>query len=88
MSEPRSADWSARPVSADEAIEPSSRMAMGSAVAALRQTTAIIPIVFAVATDPLGDSLVVSLARPGSNVTELSQEASGCYSCCSGCGPF
>jgi putative ABC transport system substrate-binding protein len=45
---------------------------MGSAVATLKQATAVIPIVFAVATDPLGDGLVASLARPGGNVTGLS----------------
>jgi putative ABC transport system substrate-binding protein len=49
---------------------------MGSAVATLQQTTAVIPIVFAVATDPLGDRLVASLARPGGNVTGLSQQSS------------
>ena len=48
---------------------------MGSAVPTLKQATAVIPIVFAVATDPLGDSLVASLARPGGNVTGLSSQA-------------
>ena len=48
----------------------------GGAVATLKQATASIPIVFAVATDPLGSGLVASLARPGGNVTGLSLEAS------------
>jgi hypothetical protein len=39
----------------------------GSAVPAIKQTTSIIPIVFAIATDPVGGGLVESLARPGSN---------------------
>jgi ABC-type uncharacterized transport system substrate-binding protein len=42
-------------------------------VIAAKQTTAVIPIVFAVAADPLGTGLVASLARPGSNVTGLSR---------------
>jgi putative ABC transport system substrate-binding protein len=48
---------------------------MGSAVPTLKQATAVIPIVFAVATDPLGDALVTNLARPGGNVTGLSQQS-------------
>jgi putative ABC transport system substrate-binding protein len=48
---------------------------MGSAVTTLKQATAVIPIVFAVATDPLGDGLVASLARPGGNVTGLSNQS-------------
>jgi putative ABC transport system substrate-binding protein len=47
----------------------------GGAVATLKQATASIPIVFAVATDPLGSGLVASLARPAGNVTGLSLEA-------------
>jgi putative tryptophan/tyrosine transport system substrate-binding protein len=47
----------------------------GGAVATLKQATASIPIVFAIATDPLGSGLVASLARPGGNVTGLSLEA-------------
>jgi putative ABC transport system substrate-binding protein len=34
--------------------------------------TSVIPIVFAIAVDPLGTGLVASLARPGGNVTGLS----------------
>ena len=41
-------------------------------VVALKQATSVIPIVFAVAGDPLGSKLVASLARPGGNVTGLS----------------
>jgi putative tryptophan/tyrosine transport system substrate-binding protein len=44
----------------------------GSAVAALKQATTAIPIVFAVALDPVVGGLVSSLARPGGNVTGLS----------------
>jgi putative ABC transport system substrate-binding protein len=44
----------------------------GSAVAALKQATTAIPIVFAVAVDPVIGGLVSSLARPGGNVTGLS----------------
>ncbi len=45
---------------------------VGSAVAAAKQATSVIPIVFAVANDPIGSGLVASLARPGANVTGLS----------------
>jgi putative ABC transport system substrate-binding protein len=44
----------------------------GSAVAAAKRATSTIPIVFAVAGDPVGDGFVTSLARPGGNVTGLS----------------
>ena len=44
----------------------------GTAVPTLKQTTAVIPIVFAIAPDPVGAGLVASLARPGGNVTGLS----------------
>ena len=46
----------------------------GPAALAAKQTTSIIPIVFAQASDPIGTGLVASLARPGSNVTGLSQQ--------------
>jgi putative ABC transport system substrate-binding protein len=48
----------------------------GSAVSAVKRATTIIPIVFAVAVDPIGDGLVASLARPGGNVTGLSIQQS------------
>jgi putative ABC transport system substrate-binding protein len=37
--------------------------------AALQKETRTIPIVFAVVSDPVGDGLVASLARPGGNIT-------------------
>jgi putative ABC transport system substrate-binding protein len=39
---------------------------------AAKQATSVIPIIFAVAGDPLGATLVASMARPGGNVTGLS----------------
>jgi putative tryptophan/tyrosine transport system substrate-binding protein len=48
----------------------------GSAIAAVKQATSMIPIVFAVASDPVGSGFVASLARPGGNVTGLSVQAS------------
>ena len=42
------------------------------AALAARQVTRTVPIVFAVATDPIASGLVTSLPRPGGNVTGLS----------------
>ena len=48
----------------------------GGAVTTLKQVTAAIPIVFAIAVDPVGSGIVTSLAQPGGNVTGLSVEQS------------
>jgi putative tryptophan/tyrosine transport system substrate-binding protein len=47
----------------------------GGAVLATKQATSAIPIVFALALDPVGGGLVTSLARPGGNVTGLSLQS-------------
>src|SRR5262245_18563893 len=48
----------------------------GPAVAIVKQAAPDIPIVFAIANDPIGSGVVASLARPGGNVTGLSTQAS------------
>ena len=68
---------------------PDAILANGSpAVAALRQETRSIPIVFAAVIDPLGQGFVYNLARPGSNITGLptwsSRYLGKCWSCSRG----
>ena len=54
-------------------------LTVGSAVPIVKQATTTIPIVFAVAIDPVGSGLVASLANPGCNVTGLSLQADDCW---------
>jgi putative tryptophan/tyrosine transport system substrate-binding protein len=44
----------------------------GAAVPAIRQATSTIPVVFALANNPVGSGIIASLSRPGNNVTGLS----------------
>jgi putative tryptophan/tyrosine transport system substrate-binding protein len=44
-------------------------------VATAKRVTSVIPIVFPSAGDPVGNSLVASLARPGGNITGLSVQS-------------
>jgi putative tryptophan/tyrosine transport system substrate-binding protein len=43
-------------------------------VVAVKQATSVIPVVFASVGDPVGTGLIASLARPGGNVTGLSNQ--------------
>jgi putative ABC transport system substrate-binding protein len=56
-------------------LKPAVIVTTGTGVPPLKQVTSTIPIVFTIANDPLGASLVTSLSRPGGNVTGLSQLA-------------
>jgi ABC-type uncharacterized transport system substrate-binding protein len=47
----------------------------GGAVLAAKQATTVIPIVFAVAADPVLSGMVTSLAQPGGNVTGLALQS-------------
>ncbi len=56
-------------------------VATGSPVySALREATATIPIVITVSADPIGEGLAASLARPGGNITGLSDASSDLFS--------
>src|SRR5262245_29436046 len=46
-----------------------------SGAPAVKQATSVIPIVFVLGYDPLGTGLVASLARPGGNITGLSNRS-------------
>jgi ABC-type uncharacterized transport system substrate-binding protein len=46
------------------------------AAVAAKQATSVIPIIFSTAGDPIGSRLVASLARPGGNLTGLSNQGS------------
>lgn len=48
-----------------------------AALVALRQATRTIPIVMAMIGDPVGAGFIASLARPGGNITGLSNQAEG-----------
>src|SRR6476646_7097047 len=50
-------------------------LTVGSAVPIVKQAATTIPIVFAVAIDPVSSGLVASLSKPGGNVTGLSIQA-------------
>jgi putative ABC transport system substrate-binding protein len=53
-------------------LRPDVIVAVSNAIPAVRSTTSSIPIVFVLASDPVGSGYVKSLAKPGGNMTGLS----------------
>jgi putative ABC transport system substrate-binding protein len=49
----------------------------GAGIFAAKQATSIIPLIFIVMADPVGAGVVANLARPGGNITGLSNQAAG-----------
>jgi len=47
----------------------------GGVLLAVKRATSVIPIVFAMASDPVGAGFVATLARPGGNITGLSLQS-------------
>jgi ABC-type uncharacterized transport system substrate-binding protein len=59
------------------AFAPDAILATGPDLRALQDATRTVPIVFANATDPVGQGFVASLARPGGNITGFMQKEFG-----------
>src|SRR6185295_1873507 len=55
-------------------LKPDIIVVVGQQVRACKEATSTIPIVMVLAGDPVGDGLVQSLARPGGNITGLSDQ--------------
>jgi putative ABC transport system substrate-binding protein len=69
-------DWIAEIVSDLMRLKPDVIVTHGRPnIVATKQATSVIPIVFALAADPVGDGFVVSLSRPGGNATGLSLQS-------------
>jgi putative ABC transport system substrate-binding protein len=58
-------------------LAPDAIVATGPDLRALQEATRSVPIVFANATDPVGQGFVASLARPGGNITGFMQKEFG-----------
>jgi putative tryptophan/tyrosine transport system substrate-binding protein len=51
-------------------------VSFADAIRTISQATSAIPVVFILATDPINSGVITSLARPGGNITGLSQQQS------------